>query len=614
MSLSSRLVVILLGLMLIQLGTSAQNASVASKPMGVPTTDWRRHNVGKIGMVVSNIGKIGGDGSYTIRDKYGNDVIGLEYPIGSNVVFLSGCGLWVSAVVGTDTLTTTSYEPSNEWFPTDNPKDTILTKSNLRSNPYYDSTAISEQDFTATYQDDFWPVANHSPLHLKVIQKSLAWSISYLSDFIFFQYYIINKNSKRLDDVYVAYWVDADVGYYAPGFTPSPADGDIARFDKGRMMAVMLDADGDNGRSAGRIGMRIMKTPQVPNLKTTFGWYPATGPNVRLPWSGASNPDVAIHGVLTRGEVMPNQLPSESSDTRFLMGFGPFTVQPGDTLNFVMAIVAGQDDARIAQNADRAKELFDLNYVPPYVPPPSPALKVTPMSGKVKLNWSWQSGDLGGNPEDFIDPKTKVKDFEGYRLYKGAADPLNPSREPQNYVLIGQYDVVDGIGYDTGLNYEYEDLGLLNGVPYYYAVTSYDIGDTVNNVESLESNIRQNLVVAFPGKAPSTSRQLNVAVVPNPYIGSENYTQPVRWEDFAGKGWIEQDRRIQFINLPPRCTIRIYTLDGDLVKVIEHSDPAKGYTDWNLVSDANQAIASDIYLFSIEWEYGSQVGKFVVIK
>jgi len=562
-----------------------------------------------MGLVVSNIGLFGGDGFYTIRDRRGNELIGLEYPIGSNVAFLSGTGLWFGAIVGGDTLVTTSYEPANEWFPTDDPGDTILVKSNLRSSVYYDPTAVSEQDMISTYQDDFWPVANHTPLHVKVLQRSFAWSISYLADFVFFDYTIINKNPQTLREVFVGYWVDADVGYYAPGFVP--AFGDIARFDRERIMGIMLDADGDDGRSTGRVGLRILRVPPTDSLKLTFGWVPAL---VRLPWTGRDNPDKAIYETISSGQIMPDQLPAEASDTRFYFGFGPFQMQPSDTLKFVLAVIAGPNDARLAQNADRAKDLFDANFIPPYVPPPSPPLKATALPGQVKLSWQWQPGDPGINPEQFIDPKLGVIDFEGYRLYKGVVDPQNPSREPQDYVLLAQYDVIDGLGYDTGLQHQYVDTGLLNGIPYYYAVTSYDKGDTVNSVESLESSLRQNLVRVFPSSPPATSPELEVAVVPNPYLGNVNYTQPARWEDFQGDGWIEQDRRIQFINLPPRCTIRIYTLGGDLVKVLEHNDPTRGYEDWNLVSEANQAISSDIYLFVVESEYGNQVGKFVVLK
>jgi len=589
--------------------TRGSNVHWLQKNPMVPITDWKRHDVGQIGLVVSNIGLFGGQGFWTQQDRYGNELIGLEYPIGSNVVFLSGTGLWVGAIVGGDTLTTTSYEPANEWFPTDNPGDTIQIRSNLASSKYYHPDAISEQDMIAVYQDDFWPVANHRPLHVQVIQKSFAWSISYLADFVFFEYNIISKNSETLKEVFVGYWVDADVGYYAPGFTPS--FGDIARFDSERMMGIMLDADGDDGYSTGRVGLRIMEVPYSENFTLSFGWSAAM---VRLPWTGAQNPDRAVYETMSNGVIMPNQLPEESSDTRFYFGFGPFEIAQGDTLKFVLAVVAGSDDNRLAQNSDRAKQLFDANFVPPYVPPPSPPLKTTAMLGKIKLNWQWQFGDAGSNPEEYVDPSSGIVDFEGYRLYKGIPDPQNPSREPQNYVMIGQYDVVDDIGYDTGLVYEYEDSGLLNGVPYYYAVTSYDKGDTLNNVESLESSLRQNLTKVFPGNSPQTQSTLNVAVVPNPYLGDANYTQPVRWEDFEGDGWIEQDRRIQFINLPPKCTIRIYTLGGDLVKKIVHNDSVRGYTDWDLVSDTNQAISSDIYLFTVESDYGSQIGKFVVIK
>ena len=576
---------------------------------GVPSTDWKRHNVGRMGLVVSNVGLIGGDGFYTIRDKHGTELIGLEYPIGSNVVFLSGIGLWFGAVAGGDTLTTTGYEPANEWFPTDSPGDTIVVRSNLRSSPFYHPEAISEQDMISHYEDDFWPVANHTPLRLSVIQKSFAWSISYLADFVFMDYAIISKNPIPLRDVFVGFWADADVGYYAPSYVP--AFGDIARFDKDRIMGIMLDADGDDGLSTGRVGLRILQIPPTDHLKLTFGWSPAL---VRLPWTGKENPDKAVYETLSSGQIMPDQLPAEASDTRFFFGFGPFSMQQGDTLKFVLAIIAGPDDDRLAKNSDRAKALFDADFVPPYVPPPSPPLKATASPGRIKLNWIWEPGDAGTSPEEFVDPKSGIKDFEGYRLYKGVVDPQTPSREPQDYVLLGQYDLIDGIGYDTGLQSEYEDSGLLNGIPYYYAVTSYDQGDTINSVEPLESSLRQNLVRAFPGSPPATSAKLDVAVVPNPYLGNANYTRPARWEDFEGDGWLEQDRRIQFINLPPKCTIRIYTLDGDLVKVLEHDDPTRGYADWNLVSEANQAISSDIYLFTVASEYGNQVGKFVVLK
>ena len=61
-----------------------------------------------------------------------------------------------------------------------------------------------------------------------------------------------------------------------------------------------------------------------------------------------------------------------------------------------------------------------------------------------------------------------------------------------------------------------------------------------------------------------------------------------------------QDRRIQFINLPEDCTIKIYTTSGDFVAEIIHNNPTRGYEDWNLTSYVDQAIASGVYMFSVE--------------
>jgi len=148
-------------------------------------------------------------------------------------------------------------------------------------------------------------------------------------------------------------------------------------------------------------------------------------------------------------------------------------------------------------------------------------------------------------------------------------------------------------------------------------VVSYDLPDTVSGFESQESSLGQNLTVVYPGAQASTIGK--VKVVPNPYRGDVDYNAEILWEaprDPRRNYWIEEDRRIQFVNLPPRCTIRIYTLAGDLVATIEHDNPGRNYEDWHLTSLVNQAVASGIYLFSVE-EHPSgkiQVGKFVIIK
>jgi hypothetical protein len=61
--------------------------------------------------------------------------------------------------------------------------------------------------------------------------------------------------------------------------------------------------------------------------------------------------------------------------------------------------------------------------------------------------------------------------------------------------------------------------------------------------------------------------------------------------------------------------LRIYTLAGDLVRVLENDGTQDiGQIRWDLVSRNGQNIVSGIYLFSVESRYGSQVGKFAILR
>jgi len=105
----------------------------------------------------------------------------------------------------------------------------------------------------------------------------------------------------------------------------------------------------------------------------------------------------------------------------------------------------------------------------------------------------------------------------------------------------------------------------------------------------------------------TTHRQLQVKVVPNPYIVFNG------WEKTSDQ------RVIKFTHLPNYCTIRIFTTAGDLVKVIEHRDTNKqpldqgGTATWDLVNDYGQLIASGVYIFHVESPVGEYTGKFMVI-
>ncbi|MGQ9854771.1 MAG: hypothetical protein ACUVTG_15390, partial [Candidatus Oleimicrobiaceae bacterium] len=98
-------------------------------------------------------------------------------------------------------------------------------------------------------------------------------------------------------------------------------------------------------------------------------------------------------------------------------------------------------------------------------------------------------------------------------------------------------------------------------------------------------------------------------VVPNPYVGAASFEA----ERFAISG--RGERRIEFRGLPQRCTIRIYTVRGELVQTLYHEGSTQGYVAWDLRSKDNLDVAPGLYIFHVDGgSLGSKIGKFAIIK
>lgn len=101
-----------------------------------------------------------------------------------------------------------------------------------------------------------------------------------------------------------------------------------------------------------------------------------------------------------------------------------------------------------------------------------------------------------------------------------------------------------------------------------------------------------------------------IRVVPNPYIATASWEEKNPFS--SGRG----PRSLHFTNLPQRCTIRIYTVSGELVNTIRHdSNILDGTADWDMLTRDNLQIAYGVYVYHIDaGELGETVGKFAVIK
>ena len=98
-------------------------------------------------------------------------------------------------------------------------------------------------------------------------------------------------------------------------------------------------------------------------------------------------------------------------------------------------------------------------------------------------------------------------------------------------------------------------------------------------------------------------------VVPNPYVGAASF-EPAPF-GVQGRG----DRRIEFRNLPQSCTIRIFTVRGDLVQTIRQDGSTGGYAAWDLRTKDNLDVAPGLYIYHVDGgTNGSFIGKFAIIK
>lgn len=99
-----------------------------------------------------------------------------------------------------------------------------------------------------------------------------------------------------------------------------------------------------------------------------------------------------------------------------------------------------------------------------------------------------------------------------------------------------------------------------------------------------------------------------ISVVPNPYVAYGASEQPGRTAEKRG------DRELQFRNLPPECSIRIYTLTGELVQKIEKNDMSS-IASWDLLSFEGQRIAYGVYIYHVNAPgVGEVIKRFAVIK
>ncbi len=109
-------------------------------------------------------------------------------------------------------------------------------------------------------------------------------------------------------------------------------------------------------------------------------------------------------------------------------------------------------------------------------------------------------------------------------------------------------------------------------------------------------------------KAAAKPKLDDIYVVPNPYVAYSLSEEPGRAASKRG------ERQLQFRNLPPQCTIRIYTVTGELVQTIKKDD-SSSLAYWDLLSFEGQRVAYGVYIYHVDVPgVGEKIGRLALIK
>ncbi|MBI3111091.1 MAG: hypothetical protein HYZ01_05920 [Ignavibacteriales bacterium] len=185
-------------------------------------------------------------------------------------------------------------------------------------------------------------------------------------------------------------------------------------------------------------------------------------------------------------------------DNIFVYGSGPFSLAPGETQRFSVALLLGHDLQDLLLNGETAQRVLEAGYRFAQ-PPPKPNVTVVPGDRRVTLYWDTAA-------ERAIDPLTGVNDFEGYKIYRSEdptfsdiytvtdangnpflGRPFTQNGVPAQFDLVNQWSglhpvefegrgVKYNVGNNSGLVHTYVDSSVTNGKTYFYAVVSYDHG------------------------------------------------------------------------------------------------------------------------------------------
>jgi len=314
-------------------------------------------------------------------------------------------------------------------------------------------------------------------------------------------------------------------------------------------------------------------------------------------------PGDSIHIVMAEGVAGISRQLCYSIGANWLNGTGPFELPDGSTTSNANDyknawVFTGKDS--IFQTFERAIANYELDMDIPQPPPPPERFEVSSGGDRIFLSWADNAESWPG--------------FAGYRLYRAIHTPDTTFTE---IFACGA-----GTAHPEIVN-SYEDTGAVRGFDYYYYIVTFDDGSSNNFPYNPGGSLHSSLFFTRTNEPAHLKRQPGLSleqirVVPNPFnINARDLQYGISAPD-----------RIMFLDIPPFCKIKIYTERGDLIYEIDHDD-GSGDEAWNSVTSSRQVIVSGVYIahFEVTRDYEdpqtgellyrkgqTQIRKFVIVR
>ena len=294
--------------------------------------DWQQFSIifrpthmtvegGNVALTISGFGASGFQDYAGTGDEIG---VGFQFPISSLRALWHG-GFMVA--MASNRVSDVSYGRAN---------------GSIEVNPLYDFVATADGEIRRTAPkisstetfSRFNDANAEVPIGVEVSQIALTWTSPPNEDFVILQYVIRNKSGAPLSNLYAGYYLDWDIGQ---------SDANYAGWDAANQLGYMYNP------SSSYYGVCAVSPASATSFRSVH--------NPTEVWDNRYT-DAEKYEFFTDGFIeVSGTTPNDWSQQ---IGYGPFTLQPEETVTVAFALLGGTNLNDIKANAQAARAVYTV--------------------------------------------------------------------------------------------------------------------------------------------------------------------------------------------------------------------------------------------------------------